>query len=59
MTDYPPGYYYVVETRDKDWEVWIWTGHKWYEPGEAEPKEVPYWYERVPQAPYPDDMTIS
>lgn len=48
-----PGYYYVVRELGRDWEVWMWTGHKWYEPGEPEPCELPYWCERVPQAPTP------
>lgn len=36
------GYYYVVPKRGNDWEVWMWTGHKWYEPGEADPKDPPF-----------------
>lgn len=55
MRDDGPGYHYVVTQRGKDWEVWMWTGHKWYEPGEADAKDAPYWCHRVPQAPYPDD----
>ena len=47
--------YYVVTQRGKDWEVWMWTGHRWYEPGEADAKDAPYWCQRVPQAPHPDD----
>lgn len=51
-----PGYFYVVPKRGNDWEVWMWTGHTWYEPGEADPREPPYWCYRVPQAPHPDDV---
>lgn len=51
-----PGYFYVVPKRGNDWEVWMWTGHRWYEPGEADPREPPYWCYRVPQAPHPDDV---
>ncbi len=51
-----PGYYYVVTQPGKDWEVWMWTGHKWYEPGEADARDMPYWCHRVPQAPHPDDI---
>ena len=31
-----PGYFYIVRKPGDDWEVWMWTGHTWYEPGEAE-----------------------
>ncbi len=50
-----PAYYYVVPKRGMDWEVWMWTGHARYEPGEADPRDLPYWCHRVPQAPCPDD----
>lgn len=51
-----PGYRYVVPKRGNDWEVWMWTGHRWYEPGEADPRDPPHWCYRVPQAPHPDDV---
>ncbi len=51
-----PGYFYVIPKRGNDWEVWMWTGHKWYEPGEAEPRDPPHWRHRIPQAPHPDDV---
>ncbi len=50
-----PGYFYVVRKPGDDWEVWMWTGHTWYEPGETEEREPPYWCARVPQAPQPSN----
>ena len=56
MREDRPGYYYVVRKPGDDWEVWMWTGHRWYEPGEAEECSPPSWCKRVPQAPYPADL---
>lgn len=56
MRENGPGYYYVVRSPHSDWEVWMFTGHQWYEPGESEPVDPPYWSHRVPQAPKPNDL---
>lgn len=56
MNEDRPGYFYVVPKQGNDWEVWMWIGHRWYEPGEADAKDAPYWCHRVPQAPHPDDI---
>lgn len=50
-----PGYYYVVPRRGDDWEVWMWTGQTWYEPGVADAKDQPFRCSRVPQPPRLDD----
>jgi|GEM_PF-4458275 len=51
---YDPGYYYVLV--NTDWEVWMWTGDKWYEPGEAEARDEPLVIARIPQAPPPPPL---
>lgn len=55
MTQDGPGYYYVTPRRGDDWQVWMWTGHTWYEPGELYAKEPPFWCSKVPQPPRPAD----
>lgn len=43
----------VVCTPHSDWEVWMFAGNRWYEPGENEGFDPPYWSQRVPEAPRP------
>ena len=54
---YEPGYYYVLV--GTDWEIWMWTGDCWYEPGEAEARDEPLVIARVPQAPSPPPLAVS
>lgn len=54
---YEPGYYYILE--GTDWEVWMWTGDRWYEPGEAEPRPQPLVISKVPQAPPAPPLSVS
>ena len=52
-----PGYYYIL--KGTDWEVWMWTGERWYEPGEVNPcRSEPFVISRAPQAPSAPPLSV-